>query len=77
MKNSNNLRKIIARNILKYRHEKGLSQEDFAFKCNLHRTYVGAIERCERNITIKTLQTLAKTMSISVVQLLTGDNIEK
>lgn len=77
MKDSIELRKIISKNILKYRHEKGLSQEVFAFKCNLHRTYIGAIERGERNITIKTLQTLAETMCISVVQLLTGDNIEK
>lgn len=40
----------IGDNIRKYRLEKGCSQEELAFECELHRTYIGAVERGERNI---------------------------
>ena len=51
---------IVARNIRRLRQAKGWSQERLASECDLHRTYVGAIERCERNITLETLQRLAE-----------------
>ena len=50
---------IVARNIRRLRQAKGWSQERLASECDLHRTYVGAIERCERNITLETLHRLA------------------
>ncbi|MFC6117372.1 helix-turn-helix domain-containing protein [Macrococcoides bohemicum] len=45
----------IGDNIRKYRLKKGWSQEELAFECDLHRTYIGAVERGERNITVLNL----------------------
>lgn len=79
MKKSNALRKpsatltaILAANIRAFREAKNLSQEDFADICDLHRTYVGSVERGERNVTLSTLEVFASVMGISVPQLLTG-----
>ena len=66
------LRKILAQNIRAYRLAKKLSQEDLADSCGLHRTYVGSIERSERNVTISSLEVLAKALGVSVPELLTG-----
>lgn len=65
------LSSILAENIKAYRHAQGLSQEEFANQCGLHRTYVGSVERCERNVTLSTLEVLAGTLGVSVPDLLT------
>jgi len=52
-----------------FRNEAGLSQEGLAARCNLHRTYIGSIERGEKTITIETAQKLAKAFGISLTQL--------
>ena len=54
------------------RVEKGYSQESFADACKLHRTYMGALERGERNLTLKTLATVARALGMTVAELLTG-----
>lgn len=51
------------------RGEVGLSQEEFAARCKLHRTYVGSIERGEKSITIDTAQKLADAFGISLTEL--------
>lgn len=51
------------------RTEVGLSQEELAARCGLHRTYIGSIERGEKTITIETAQKLAKAFGISLTQL--------
>ncbi|AVT12054.1 helix-turn-helix domain-containing protein [Paracidovorax avenae] len=48
----------------------GWSQEELADRCGLHRTYIGAIERGERNITVLTLYKLAGALGCDVVDLL-------
>jgi transcriptional regulator with XRE-family HTH domain len=48
----------------------GLSQEEFADVCGYHRTYIGAIERGERNITISTLEAIATALNLDVKELL-------
>lgn len=65
------IKEIIARNIRKYRAGANISQERLAELCDLHRTYIGSVERCERNITINTLCTLANALNITVIELLT------
>lgn len=56
--------------IQELRKAKGWSQEELANQANFHRTYIGFIERGERNITIKALENLAKTFDISLSELL-------
>lgn len=52
------------------RKEKGLSQEDLAFKANLHRTYIGMIERAEKNITLENINKIAKALETPIHELL-------
>ena len=65
-------RLIIANNIKKFRENKKLSQEVFADLVGFHRTYIGSIERCERNLTLSTLNTLANFMNLTIQELLTA-----
>ncbi|MBX3278523.1 MAG: helix-turn-helix transcriptional regulator [Acidobacteria bacterium] len=55
--------------IRRLRTDKGLSQETFADLCGLHRTYVGCIERGEKNITIETADKVAHALSLTLAQL--------
>lgn len=50
----------------KVREQRGWSQEELAFKCGLHRTYVGAVERGEYNVTILTLRKITRRLQISL-----------
>lgn len=65
------LRQILAANLRTFRKSQGWSQEELAAKCNLHRTYIGSVERCERNVTLSTLETLSSALSVTVPELLT------
>ena len=51
----------------------GISQEELAHRCGLHRTYIGAIERGERNITLSSLEIIASTLDIDIPTLLDKD----
>lgn len=61
---------LLARNLRALRLARGWSQEKMAEKCGLHRTYVGAIERGERNVTLETLNTLALALGVSAAELI-------
>jgi transcriptional regulator with XRE-family HTH domain len=63
--------KILARNVRVLRKLRGWSQEGMAKRCGLHRTYVGAIERGERNITLDTLEQLADALGVTSAELIT------
>ncbi len=52
------------------RKEKGLSQEQLSFKANLHRTYIGMIERAERNISLVNIEKIANALEIDIDYLL-------
>ncbi|AOW48001.1 transcriptional regulator (plasmid) [Acetobacter ascendens] len=60
----------LAENIRRLRNARNLSQEKLADICGLHRTYVGSVERGERNITLSSLEILAKALDVSVIDLL-------
>lgn len=53
-----------------YRNLLGLSQEKFAEKANVHRTYIGTVERGETNITLVNVYKLAEALEVSVSKLL-------
>jgi transcriptional regulator with XRE-family HTH domain len=63
----------LAKNLRQLRESKGLSQEDLAYVCGLHRTYMGGIERSERNITLKTLMKIAEALAVNPITLLDGE----
>jgi len=46
------------------------SQEELSFECGLHRTYIGAVERGEKNLTLKNLVKLAKSLEIPASQIM-------
>lgn len=52
------------------RKQKGLSQEELSFKANLHRTYIGMIERAEKNITLINIQKIAEALEVEIKELL-------
>ncbi|WP_422010403.1 helix-turn-helix domain-containing protein [Reyranella sp.] len=76
-KPSNALLTTLASNVRFLRQAKGLSQEALADQCGIHRTYVGSIERRERNVTLSSLELLASALRVSVVQLLTPMSHDK
>jgi transcriptional regulator with XRE-family HTH domain len=52
------------------RKEKGLSQEELAHKADLHRTYIGMIERAEKNITLLNIEKIAKALEVNIKELI-------
>lgn len=54
------------------RLSKGYSQESFAAKCGLDRTYVGGIERGERNLALRNIENIAKALDMSLSELMGG-----
>lgn len=52
------------------RLEQGLSQEELAVKAGVHRTYIGMIERAEKNITLSNVEKVAKALDISITDLI-------
>lgn len=63
-------RERLAIHIRERRIEIGLSQEKLAEHANLHRTYIGAIERAERNVSIDNIEKIASALEFDVVDLL-------
>lgn len=63
------LRTRLGRAVRRLRTEAGYSQESFADKCGLHRTYMGSVERGEVNISLDNLERVSRGLGISVGQL--------
>ncbi|MCH9806885.1 MAG: helix-turn-helix domain-containing protein [Alphaproteobacteria bacterium] len=64
------VRRRVGLNLKKYREAAGLSQEELAFKCELHRTYISGVERGIRNPTVLVLQKIADALGIEAARLL-------
>jgi transcriptional regulator with XRE-family HTH domain len=62
----------IGENLRAKRVQLGLSQEQLALLCGLHRTYIGSVERFERNLTINTLERIARAIGVDPLALLEG-----
>lgn len=64
------LQLTFGRNLATVRRERGLSQEAFADLLGVHRTYLGGVERGERNLTLRSAERLAAKADIPVLDLL-------
>jgi transcriptional regulator with XRE-family HTH domain len=67
------LQRQVGRNLRAYRLARGLSQEAFADAVGVHRTYMGGLERGERNITLKGLERIAAKIEVDPVSLLSAN----
>lgn len=61
--------KIVGERIRFYRKERGLSQEELAFRASLHNTYIGQLERGEKNATIESLAKVCAALDITLADL--------
>lgn len=64
---------VFAENVKFYRRKLGISQEELADRAQIHRTNISAIERGERNVTIKNIEKLAHALGIEPKQLLSAE----
>lgn len=61
---------ILGANVRALRNERELTQEQLADLCDLHRTYVGAIERGDRNVSLKNIVIIAQALNVEPSELL-------
>jgi len=70
MKNKRKILIEFGERVRKERRKRGLSQEQLAEKANVHRTYIGMIERAEKNITLANIEKIAKALKIKISDLI-------
>lgn len=64
------LQRAVGRNLRRYRQQQGLSQEAFADLVGVHRTYMGGLERGERNLTLQSVERIAAAIDIDPLALM-------
>lgn len=67
------INKIFGKRIELLRKKQNLSQEELAFRCELHRTYIGAIERGEKSPTLHTIEKIANGLNVEIIELFKKD----
>ena len=72
MKNNSVILIKFGEKVREIRTQKGLSQEQLAHIANVHRTYIGMIERAEKNITLINIEKIANALQIDIKDLLNG-----
>lgn len=65
---------LFGKNVRKIRLKQNLSQEQLSYKADLHRTYIGMIERAEKNITLVNIEKIANALNINIQDLF-NDNL--
>lgn len=68
-----NARTLFAMRLKEIRQSRGLSQEGLADRAGLHRTYVGSVERAERNVSIDNMERIARALEVDITELLRSD----
>jgi len=63
------IRRLFGQRIKKIRNEKKISQEELAFSCGLHRTYISDVERGIRNVSIDNIHKISKALDVSLKDL--------
>ena len=64
------IRKLLGSRIREIRQKKRMSQEELAFKSELHRTYISDIERGNRNVSLKNIEKIAKALKVAIRELM-------
>jgi transcriptional regulator with XRE-family HTH domain len=72
MAKSGNILKRFGERVRQLRKARGFSQESFAAECGLDRTYVGGIERGERNLALRNIERIADTLGMPISKLTAG-----
>lgn len=70
MISKNEILNIFGENVRKYRRLLDISQEELAHRADLHRTYIGMIERAEKNITLVNMEKIAIALQVKIEDLL-------
>lgn len=65
----NRVNRIFGERVRQLRLMKGLTQEELGLQCGLHRTYIGQIERAEKNITLQSMYKIANTLDMEIKDL--------
>ena len=68
--------KVFGNNVKKYRMKLGLSQEKFAEKCGLHRTYISDLEYYRRSISLDNIQKIADALEVQTFQLFLDEGVD-
>lgn len=69
MSESSDILRRFGRRVRELRQARGLSQEAFAAEAGLDRTYIGGIERGERNVSLRNIQVIAQALKVSISEL--------
>jgi len=72
MEETNDILIRFGERVRKLRNSLALSQEAFADKCGLDRTYISSVERGKRNVSLRNLEVIARTFGISLAKLFRG-----
>lgn len=70
MESKHEILNLFGENVRKFRRLLNLSQEELAHKADLHRTYIGMIERAEKNITLVNIEKIANALEVEIEDLL-------
>ncbi|MEK4384218.1 helix-turn-helix transcriptional regulator [Aeribacillus sp. FSL K6-2848] len=73
---SNDIRILFGKNVRKIRISMGISQEELAFRCGLHRTYISDIERGTRNVSLENIERIAHALNVPPKDLFDFSSIE-
>ena len=68
------IKEIFSKNLKKYRNELGLSQEKFAEKAKLHRTYISAVESKRRSISLDNIQKISEALGVEIYKLFLSED---
>ena len=70
-----NIRILFGKSVRNSRMSMGISQEELAFRCGLHRTYISDVERGTRNISLENIERIALSLEVPINQLMDFSNI--
>ena len=74
MESKHKILNLFGDNVRRHRRLLNMSQEELAYKAELHRTYIGMIERAEKNITLINIEKIANALEVRIEDLIKDSN---